>query len=82
MSVVYSGASYDIDNLDGEDYVSQTDYHSNGSVHQYDAINGDWSIGHSHAVYNNGIDHSKGNSSYNRDTNDKDSYGRSWNDRR
>ncbi|MDD4187368.1 MAG: hypothetical protein PHX04_01155 [Bacilli bacterium] len=77
---VHSSSSYDVDNP-GPDTVSQTNYHSNGSVHQYDSKDGDWGT-HGHSVYDSGKDHYNGNSSYDRSVDDPKSEGRSWNDRR
>lgn len=36
-NTAHSSASYDVDNP-SNDYVSQTDYHQDGTVHQYDNV--------------------------------------------
>ena len=86
MGQTYSSNSYDVDNpsAGGEyGYVSQTDYRSDGSVHQYDSKDGDWSKGHGHSSYNSGKDHALGNANSNsRSVNDSRSSGRSWTNRR
>jgi len=77
----YSSYSYDVDNPSA-DVVSQTDYHTNGSVHQYDSKDGDFNT-HSHTVYGSGRDHALGNNpSYDRNINDPSSANRGWNNRR
>lgn len=71
-------ASYDIDD-DENEYTSQTDVHDDGTVHRYDSIDGNWSTGHNHTVYNSMNDFVNDNSRWNRGINN--SYGRNWKDK-
>lgn len=78
--VMWGWASYDIDD-DDHDYVAQTDVHSDGSVHRYEATDGDWSTGHGHSVSSDMDSYLSGETTYDRDPYDSSSIGRSWDDR-
>lgn len=75
-------ASYDVDDDNGADYCSRTDVHEDGTVHRYDATNGDFSNGHGHAGYASMsaflADDKK---DWSRSPSDPDSANRAWEDR-
>ncbi|ACV21393.1 Uncharacterised protein [Slackia heliotrinireducens] len=73
-------ASYDIDNPNGADYCASTDFKSDGSVHRYDAVRGDFGKGHGHNGYGSTDDYLAGNKKdWSRSVNDPDSQNRPWN---
>lgn len=76
---VSSTASYDVDDPNGADYCSQTDYHADGTVHVYDAKDGDFSNGYNHTVYSNAMDHFNDDKEWERGM--ENSSGKSWTDR-
>lgn len=74
-------ASYDIDNPNGADYCASTDFKSDGTVHRYDAVGGDFAKGHGHRGYGSVGDYVAGNEKdWSRSVGDSDSQNRSWTD--
>lgn len=79
MAIESSTASYDVDDPNGEDYCSQTDYHSDGTVHVFDSVDGSFSNGYNHTVYDSNMDHFNNEHSWERGM--TNSVGREWTDR-
>lgn len=74
-------ASYDIDDPNGADYCASTDFKSDGTVHRYDAVGGDFANGHGHSGYGSTSDYLAGNKKgWSRSVNDPKSKKSSWTD--